>query len=103
MIEDTLPVYTLKGFRRSLASIDALPQFAILAIFSGLVTGLVILALRTVIELPLSMLLTGVILQATLQEALDILDNTGFDALYVTRNQCPDDRFSGGDCHQGKY
>lgn len=52
------PVYTLRGFRRSLASIDALPQFAILAIFSGLVTGLVILAFRTVIELPLSMLLT---------------------------------------------
>ena len=51
------PVYTLRGFRRSLASIDALPQFAILGIFSGLVTGLVILAFRTAIELPLSLLL----------------------------------------------
>lgn len=51
------PVYTLRGFRRSLASIDALPQFAILGVLSGLVTGLVILVFRSVVELPLSLML----------------------------------------------
>lgn len=46
--------YTIRGFRRSLASIDALPQFAILGVASGIVTGLVILAFRTLIEIPLA-------------------------------------------------
>jgi CBS domain-containing protein len=32
---------------------------------------------------------TGVLLQATLQEALDILDKSGVEALYVTRISAP--------------
>lgn len=53
------PVYSLAGFRRRLASINALPQFAILGVFSGFVTGLVILAFRALIELPLEYFLPG--------------------------------------------
>lgn len=49
--------YTIRGFRRRLANVDALPQFAILGILSGVVTGLVILAFRTLIELPLSLVM----------------------------------------------
>lgn len=51
--------YTIRGFRRSLASIDALPQFALLGVVSGVVTGLVILAFRTLIELPLASAMEG--------------------------------------------
>jgi CIC family chloride channel protein len=51
--------YSIRGFRRRLASIDSLPQFAILGIMSGLVTGMVILGFRTLIEVPLDMLLGG--------------------------------------------
>ena len=50
--------YSIRGFRRSLASFDSVPQFAILGIFSGIVTGLVILGFRTLMELPLSVFLT---------------------------------------------
>ncbi|MEX2366810.1 MAG: chloride channel protein, partial [Pseudohongiellaceae bacterium] len=50
--------FSIRGFRRRLASIDSVPQFALLGIISGLVTGLVILAFRTIIELPLSLLLS---------------------------------------------
>jgi CIC family chloride channel protein len=46
--------YTIRGFRRALASIDSMPQFAVLGVLSGLVTGLVILAFRFLIELPLA-------------------------------------------------
>lgn len=46
--------YSLRGFRRKLASLDSVPQFALLGIASGVVTGLVILAFRKVIEIPLS-------------------------------------------------
>jgi len=49
----------MRGFRRSVASFDAVGQFAILGIFSGLVTGLVILAFRTLIEIPLDIFLEG--------------------------------------------
>jgi CIC family chloride channel protein len=47
----------MRGFRRSLASFDAVRQFAILGIISGVVTGVVILAFRTLIEIPLAMFL----------------------------------------------
>jgi CIC family chloride channel protein len=49
--------YTIRGFRRRLASFDSVPQFALLGIVSGLVTGLVILAFRAAIEIPLTLLL----------------------------------------------
>ncbi len=49
--------FSIRGFRRRLASIDAVPQFAILGVLSGAVTGLVILAFRALIELPLSLYL----------------------------------------------
>jgi CIC family chloride channel protein len=56
----TLPnKFTIRGFRRSLASIEALPQFAILGVVSGIVTGLVILAFRTLMERPLANLMAG--------------------------------------------
>lgn len=44
----------MRGFRRRLASIDSIPQFAILGVISGALTGLVILAFRTIIEIPLA-------------------------------------------------
>ncbi len=50
-------VFSIKTFRRRLASIDSLPQFALLGIASGLVTGLVIIAFRLAIEYPLSLFL----------------------------------------------
>ncbi|MCB1646463.1 MAG: chloride channel protein [Pseudomonadales bacterium] len=50
--------YSMRGFRRKLASIDAVPQFAILGVISGIVTGVVILAFRTLIEIPLGFVLT---------------------------------------------
>lgn len=46
--------YSIRGFRRRLASLDSAPQFALLGILSGVVTGLVILAFRTLIEIPLA-------------------------------------------------
>lgn len=49
--------YTIRGFRRRLASLDSIPQFAMLGVLSGIVTGLVILAFRTAIEIPLAYLL----------------------------------------------
>jgi CIC family chloride channel protein len=49
--------FSIRGFRRSLASLEAVPQFAIMGVFSGLVTGLVILAFRTLIEIPLATVL----------------------------------------------
>jgi CIC family chloride channel protein len=50
---------SIRTFRRRLASIDSIPQFAILGIASGLVTGLVIIAFRLAIEWPLSQTLQG--------------------------------------------
>ena len=49
----------LEAFRRKLASLESVPQFAILGILSGAVTGLVILAFRTAVEVPLAWLLGG--------------------------------------------
>jgi CIC family chloride channel protein len=51
--------YSLRGFRRRLANIEALPQFAILGVASGVVTGLIILMFRSLIEIPLAWLLPG--------------------------------------------
>ncbi len=48
---------SIKTFRRRLASIDSVPQFAILGICSGLVTGLVIILFRKMVEIPLEYLL----------------------------------------------
>jgi CIC family chloride channel protein len=51
--------FSMRGFRRSLASFDAVRQFAILGIISGVVTGVVILAFRTLIEIPLAIFLVN--------------------------------------------
>ncbi|MFP6802099.1 MAG: chloride channel protein [Pseudomonadales bacterium] len=48
---------SIRTFRRRLASIDSAPQFAILGIASGFLTGLVIIAFRLAIEWPLDQLL----------------------------------------------
>jgi len=47
----------IRNFRRKLANFDAVPQFALLGVISGALTGLVILAFRTLIEIPLRLLL----------------------------------------------
>ncbi len=52
-----LPRISIRTFRRQLASIDSTPQFAILGVCSGLVTGLVIALFRKGVEIPLSWLL----------------------------------------------
>lgn len=44
---------SIKTFRRRLASFDSVPQFALLGIGSGLVTGMVIIGFRLMIEWPL--------------------------------------------------
>ena len=49
--------YDVRAFRSSLTSLDALPQFALLGILAGAVTGLVILIFRGLIELTLSLAL----------------------------------------------
>ncbi len=53
-----LPNASIRTFRRRLASIEAVPQFAILGIASGLVTGLVIIAFRLMIEWPLGLIIS---------------------------------------------
>ena len=40
-------------FRQKLASIDSTPQFALLGVASGLLTGIIILAFRMLVEVPL--------------------------------------------------
>lgn len=60
--------FTIRGFRRALASIDSMPQFAFLGVLSGIVTSLVIIAFRALIDLPLTWLM-GV--EAGRFEALD--------------------------------
>ena len=47
---------SLRTLRRRLSSFDSIPQFAILGIASGLVTGLVIVAFRLLIEIPLELM-----------------------------------------------
>jgi CIC family chloride channel protein len=46
-------------FRQRLASIDSTPQFALLGVASGIVTGLIVLAFRKLTEIPLELLLPG--------------------------------------------
>jgi chloride channel protein, CIC family len=50
---------SIRAFRRQLASIDSTPQFALLGVISGLVTGLIILAFRKLVEIPLDNFLPG--------------------------------------------
>ncbi len=50
---------SLEGFRQRLSSAEALPQLAVLAVIAGLLTGLVILAFRTAIDLVLGPILIG--------------------------------------------
>jgi len=45
--------FSLDTFRQRVANLEALPQFALLGVISGILTGLVILALRQAIEIPL--------------------------------------------------
>lgn len=51
--------FTLERFRDRLAHLDALPQFALLGVLSGLITGLIILIFRLAIEIPLRYWLPG--------------------------------------------
>lgn len=46
-------------FRHSLSYIDALPQLTLLGFFIGIITGLIIVGFRLLIDLPLSTLLPG--------------------------------------------
>ena len=55
-IKRTFADMNIRTFRRKLASIDSLPQFALLGILSGALTGFVIVAFRYSIELPLTLL-----------------------------------------------
>lgn len=52
-------IFSFEHFRHRLAHAEALPQLVLLGIFSGLVTGMLILAFRLAIELPLSEWLPG--------------------------------------------
>ncbi|MBA2777851.1 chloride channel protein [Billgrantia kenyensis] len=47
----TLFTFSLEGFRRKLASVDALPQLCVLGVVSGLLTGAVMVAFRLLLEL----------------------------------------------------
>ncbi len=49
----------LVEFRHSLSFIDALPQLTLLGFFVGLVTGVIIVSFRLLIDLPLAQLLPG--------------------------------------------
>ena len=51
--------FQLEHFRQRLASLDSLPQFALLGTLSGIITGLIILAFRLAIEWPLMLSLPG--------------------------------------------
>ncbi|MCE8018648.1 chloride channel protein [Halomonas sp. MCCC 1A11036] len=47
----SFPTFSLEGFRRKLASVDALPQLCVLGVLSGLLTGAVMVAFRLLLEL----------------------------------------------------
>ncbi|MCE9681758.1 chloride channel protein [Halomonas alkalisoli] len=47
----SLPDLTLEGFRRKLANVDALPQLCVLGVFSGLLTGAVMVGFRLLLDL----------------------------------------------------
>ncbi|MEE4380601.1 MAG: chloride channel protein [Pseudomonadales bacterium] len=51
--------FSIVRFRRRLADVDALPQLSLLALASGLVTGVVMTAFRLLLEAPLSGLTPG--------------------------------------------
>ena len=51
--------FSIRTFRQQLASFDSVPQFALLGLAAGFVTGLVIIAFRLMIEWPLGYLLAG--------------------------------------------
>jgi chloride channel protein, CIC family len=57
--EDILDRISIRTFRRRLASIDSTPQFALLGLASGILTGFVVLAFRKLTEIPLESLLPG--------------------------------------------
>lgn len=42
--------FTLEGFRRQLANVDALPQLCVLGLVSGVMTGAVMVAFRLLLE-----------------------------------------------------
>ena len=48
-------IFTLEYFRERLAHLDALPQYALLGVLSGIVAGVVILIFRLTIEIPLQL------------------------------------------------
>lgn len=52
-----LGAFTLATFRHRLAHVEALPQLAVLGLLCGALTGIVMLAFRGLIELPLSLFL----------------------------------------------
>jgi|TARA_B100002003_G_scaffold251808_1_gene297740 CIC family chloride channel protein len=56
-ISEYLEHLSLGTFRRKLASIDSTPQFALLGVASGLLTGIIVLAFRMLVEIPLDALL----------------------------------------------
>ena len=51
-------IFTLEYFRERLAHLDALPQYALLGVLSGIVAGVVILIFRLTIEIPLQLWLS---------------------------------------------
>ncbi len=50
---------SIRTFRRRLASVEAIPQFALLGVVSGVFTGLTVVAFRQFSEIPLTWLLAG--------------------------------------------
>lgn len=54
-----LDSFTLATFRQRLAHVDALPQLALLGVLCGALTGVVMLAFRGAMELPLASFLPG--------------------------------------------
>jgi CIC family chloride channel protein len=52
-------VFSLVRFRRRLAHVDALPQLSLLGLLAGLTTGVVMIAFRLAMELPLGAVLPG--------------------------------------------
>ncbi|SFC52003.1 H+/Cl-antiporter ClcA [Kushneria avicenniae] len=65
----------LENFRRQLASVDALPQLCLLAVISGALTGLIMIAFRELIELGALALMPGGDAEAF--EALPVAVRTG--------------------------
>ena len=85
---------SIRTFRERLASIDSAPQFAILGIASGFLTGLVIIAFRLAIEWPLDQLLEEG------PESFETLDpkQIGVSGSFTSLNDLPGTRAT---CHSG--